>query len=129
MTPVGGLAALVVDRSPEPELSAADQDGAPTTSTLGGPVTLTGRSYRRAARSWVPTPASNPFATISTGASPSWSSKDGGRDVLIDLQTNNSFRVDRRMALRASLSLLSAVFNWRILGLSSSHRLQGETHA
>jgi hypothetical protein len=55
--------------------------------------------------------------------------KDGGRDVLIDLQMNNSFRVDRRMALRASLSLLSAVFNWRILGLSSSHRLQGETHA
>jgi hypothetical protein len=33
------------------------------------------------------------------------------------------------MALRASLSLLSAVFNWRILGLSSSHHLQGETHA
>jgi hypothetical protein len=27
MTPVGGSAALVVDRSPEPESSAADQDG------------------------------------------------------------------------------------------------------
>ena len=26
MTPVGGFAALVVDRSPEPESSAADQD-------------------------------------------------------------------------------------------------------
>ena len=41
MTPVGGSAALVVDRSPEPESSAADQDGAPTTAILSGPVTLT----------------------------------------------------------------------------------------
>jgi hypothetical protein len=55
--------------------------------------------------------------------------KDGGRDLLIDLQTNNSFRVDRRMALGTSLPLLSAVFNWRVLGLSSSHRLQREAHA
>jgi hypothetical protein len=41
VTPVGGFAALVVDRSPDPESSAADQDGAPTTATLSGPVTLT----------------------------------------------------------------------------------------
>ena len=41
MTPVGGSAALVVDRSPEPESSAADQDGAPTTAILSGPVILT----------------------------------------------------------------------------------------
>jgi hypothetical protein len=25
--------------------------------------------------------------------------------------------------------LLGTVFNWRVLGLSSSHRLQGESHA
>jgi len=28
-----------------------------------------------------------------------------------------------------SLLPLVAVFNWRVLGLSPSHRLQGETHA
>jgi hypothetical protein len=33
------------------------------------------------------------------------------------------------MALGTRLPLLSAVFNWRVLGLSSSHRLLGETHA
>ncbi|MCU1251998.1 MAG: hypothetical protein JWQ49_5027 [Edaphobacter sp.] len=47
---------------------------------------------------------------------------------------------DRRLATRppalpdgafvgTSLLLLVAVFNWRVLGLSPSHRLQGETHA
>ena len=41
VTPVGGFAALIVGRSPDPESSAADQDGAPTTATLSGPVTLT----------------------------------------------------------------------------------------
>jgi hypothetical protein len=47
---------------------------------------------------------------------------------------------DRRLATRppalsdgafagTSLLPLVAVFNWRVLGLSPSHRLQGETHA
>jgi hypothetical protein len=74
VTPVGGFAALAVGRSTEPKSPTADQDGAPTTDTLSGPVTLTA-IISRAAQSWVPTPASNPFAIISTGASPTWSSK------------------------------------------------------
>src|SRR5271163_3489995 len=39
------------------------------------------------------------------------------------------FPSDRRMALGAMLPPLSAVFAWGVLGLSSSRRLQGGTHA